>query len=125
VGIIVKRLTLGYNLAMKDIKLTENERAAISRFKEILTEKYRIRDFRIFGSKVRGDASPESDIDVMIEIDDYGLEIESEIRNLAFEINLEYDCLITTTIFSRKELVEGPLSESPLYKTIELEGVRV
>jgi predicted nucleotidyltransferase len=110
---------------MKDIKLTDNERAAVLRFKEVLTMKYNILDFCIFGSKARGDASPESDIDIMIEIEDNRPEIASEIRNLAFEINLDYDCFITTTIFSRKELEEGPLSESPLYKTIEMEGVRV
>jgi predicted nucleotidyltransferase len=110
---------------MKDIKLTDNERAAVLKFKEVLTIKYNILDFRIFGSKARGDASPESDIDIMIEIEDYRPDIAYEIRNLAFEINLEYDCFITTTIFSRKELEEGPLSESPLYKTIGMEGVRV
>jgi uncharacterized protein len=110
---------------MKDINLTNNERAAVLRFKEVLTIKYNILDFCIFGSKARGDASPESDIDIMIEIEDYRPDIAYEIRNLAFEINLEYDCFITTTIFSRKELEEGPLSESPLYKTIGMEGVRV
>lgn len=110
---------------MKEIKLTDNERDAVLRFKEILTIKYNILDFFIFGSKARGDASPESDIDIMIEVEDYRPEIVSEMRNIAFEINLEYDCFITTTIFSRKELEEGPLSESPLYKTIEKEGIRV
>jgi len=110
---------------MKDIKLTNNERAAVLRFKEALTAKYNILDFCIFGSKARGDDSPESDIDIMIEIEDYRPEIANEIRNLAFEINLDYDCFITTTIFSKKELEEGPLSESPLYKIIEMEGVRV
>jgi uncharacterized protein len=110
---------------MKDIKLTDNEIVAVLRFKEVLQDKFDILDFRVFGSKARGDASQESDIDIMIEIEDYSPEIASEIRNIAFEINLNYDCLITTTIFSRKELEEGPLSESPLYKTIELEGVKV
>jgi uncharacterized protein len=110
---------------MKDMRLAENEKAAVLKFKEVLTIKYNILDFRVFGSKARGDASQESDIDVMIEIEDYGFETASEIRRLAFEINLDYDCFITTTIFSRKELEEGPLSESPLYKTIALEGVRV
>lgn len=110
---------------MKDLKLTENEKAAVLRFKEVLMGKYSILDFCIFGSKARGEASLESDIDIMIEIDDNRPGIASEIRDLAFEINLEYDCLITTTIFSKKELEEGPLSESPLYKSIEMEGMRV
>jgi len=110
---------------MKDIKLTENEKAAVLRFKEVLMGKHTILDFCIFGSKARGDASLESDIDIMIEIDDNRPEIASEIRNVALEINIEYDCFITTTIFSKRELEEGPLSESPLYKSIEMEGMRV
>jgi len=36
---------------------------------------------------------------------------------------LAYDCLISVVIFSRWEVEEGPLSESPLYKRILKEGV--
>lgn len=103
----------------------ENERAAISKLKDALMERFNIIDFRIFGSKAKGDASPESDIDVMIELEDYTPEIESEIDNLVFEINLAYDCFISTIFFSKKELEEGPLKESPLYKAIEKEGIKV
>jgi len=110
---------------MQNIKMRENEKVAVLRLKEALKEKLKILDFRIFGSKARGDASPDSDIDVMIEIENYTPEIESAIDDLVFEINLAHDCFISVIIFSRKELKEGPLGESPLYRVIEEEGVRV
>jgi predicted nucleotidyltransferase len=110
---------------MQNIKMRENEKVAVLRLKKALTEKFEILDFCIFGSKARGDASPDSDIDVMIEIENYTPEIESAIDDLVFEINLAHDCFISVIIFSRKELKEGPLGESPLYRVIGEEGVRV
>ncbi len=110
---------------MKTIGLSENERAALSKLKKALEGRFELIDFRIYGSKARGEASPESDIDVMIEIEDYNPVAESEIDDVVFKINLEFDCFISTVIFSRKELEEGPLGESPLYRVIEREGIKV
>ncbi len=107
------------------IKLLENEKIAVSKLKESLMEKFKLFDFRVFGSKARGNASSDSDIDVMIEIEDYNPSVESAIDDIVFEINLKFDCFISTIIFSKKELEEGPLSESPIYKIIQKEGVRV
>ncbi len=59
----------------------------------------------------------------MIELEDCSPTIESEIDDLIFQLNIRYDCLITAVYFSRKELEEGPLSESPLYKTILSDGI--
>ena len=100
-----------------------NERKALSTLKDLLEKKYDLRDFRIYGSKAKGSDSPESDVDVMIELEDLSPIIESEIDDLIFRLNIRYDCLITAVYFSRKELEEGPLSESPLYKTILCDGI--
>ncbi len=53
---------------MKTIELLDSERAALSELKRKLEERFELIDFRIFGSKARGEAAPDSDIDVMIEI---------------------------------------------------------
>jgi len=110
---------------MKKSMLNENEEKAVLRLKAVLKEKIKLIDFRLFGSRARGDASPDSDIDIMIEVEEYTPAIESLIDDIVFETNLAYDCFISTVIFSKKELEEGPLDESPLYKAIEKEGVRV
>jgi len=64
---------------MKEIKLKENERVAVSKLKETLGERFSVLDFCVFGSRARGDSLPESDIYVMIEIENYTPEIESAI----------------------------------------------
>ncbi len=105
--------------------LTENERAALSKLKKALSERSDLIDFRVFGSKARGEAVAESDVDVMIELEDYNPSTESEIDEIVFKINLEFDCFISTVIFGRRELEEGPLGESPLYRVIAREGIAV
>jgi len=110
---------------MKTSCLSENENAALSKLKKALTDRSDLIDFRVFGSKARGDAVPGSDVDVMIEIEDYNPVTESEIDEIVFQINLEFDCFISAVIFGRRELEEGPLGESPLYRVIEREGIAV
>lgn len=107
------------------MKLKDKEAKAVLSLKEMLEERIHILDFRVFGSKARGDALPDSDIDVMIEVEEYLPEIESAIDDLVYEINLDYDCFISVIIFSKKEIEEGPMSESQIYKAIEREGIRV
>ena len=110
---------------MKTSGLLENERAALSKLKKALEERFNLIDFRVFGSKARGEATTESDVDVMIEIEDYNPLTESAIDEMVFKLNLEYDCFISAVIFGRRELEECPLGESPLYRVIEREGIRV
>lgn len=110
---------------MKSINLKQNEKDAVAELKNELQKRFNILNFCIFGSKARGDASPESDIDIMIEVEDYTHEVESKIDDIVYEINIAHDCFISATIFGKEELTEGPLGESPLYKVIEREGVKV
>jgi uncharacterized protein len=105
--------------------LLTREREALEQLKKTVSDRYHLCDFRIFGSKARGNAAPDSDIDVMLELDEYTPAIESAIDDIVFKINLAYDCFISTVIFGKKELEDGPMTESPLYRIIEREGIRV
>jgi len=100
-----------------------NEKKALKELQENLQNYYSLVDFKLYGSKSRGTDQPQSDLDVMIILEDLSPEIESEIDDLIFEINLKYDCLITSLYFSRNELEYGALSESPIYKKIKQEGI--
>lgn len=110
---------------MKKLTLKKSEERSLRALKEELSRKFNVVDLRLFGSKVRGEDTPESDIDVMIELDECNPDIKSKIYDIVFEINLENYTFISTTIFSKKEIEDGPLSESPIYKTILREGAHI
>lgn len=105
------------------MKLAENEERALKELREELFAKYRIIDIRLYGSKARGEGREDSDLDIMIEIPEYDRAVVAEIDDIIYRINLEHDVFISALIFGRDELEEGPMSEAPIYKVIQREGV--
>ncbi len=105
------------------MKLAENEERALKELHDSLYEKYSILDIRLFGSKAREKGRQDSDLDVMIEIPDYDRAIVEEIDDIIYKINLEYDVFISAIIFGKNEIEQGPMSEAPIYKVIQREGI--
>ena len=107
------------------MKLKDNEEKALKRLREELFARYPIIDYRLYGSKARGEGREDSDLDVMIELPDYDRAVVEEIDDTVYRINLEYDVFISALVFGKDELEKGPMSESPIYKTIQREGVPI
>jgi len=105
------------------MKLTQNEERALKQLREELFAKYPIVDIRLYGSKARGAGREDSDLDIMIEIPDYDQAMVAEIDDVIYQINLKHDVFISALVFGKDELEDGPMSEAPIYKVIQREGV--
>ena len=105
--------------------LTNDERKALESLKNMISQKYKLVDFVLYGSKASGSDTEESDIDVMVELEEESRAVRWDIYSMAAEINIVFGCVISPVLFSRKELEEGPLDESPIYKRISEEGIRI
>jgi predicted nucleotidyltransferase len=105
------------------MKLAENEERALEELRQELFAKYRIIDIRLYGLKARGEGREDSDLDIMIEIPEYDGAMVAEIDDIIYRINLEHDVFISALVFGKDELEEGPMSEAPIYKVIQREGV--
>jgi uncharacterized protein len=79
----------------------------------------------VFGSRARGEASPDSDLDLFIEVSELDDEIRQQIQLVAWEESLENGVVISTFIASTDSLVNSPLAANPLLKAIELDGIVV
>src|SRR5438876_12126834 len=84
-------------------------------------------DVRLFGSEARGDATPESDIDVLVvvEPDDQRAALETRIVDIAFDVNIERNVfispmVITTAILSHPVWRETPFIEPVLRERLAL-----
>ncbi len=90
-----------------------------------LSEVVHLIDFRVFGSRARGDEDEYSDMDVFIEVESINKELKGIIRNVVWEVGFEYSIYISPLIFTRYEIEDSPLRGSPIVKNINEEGVKV
>jgi uncharacterized protein len=76
-----------------------------------------------FGSRTRGEATWESDLDVCVVLETVDAETRRVISDLAWEIGFDHDVVVSSILFSRNMFEQGPASASPLVHTILEEGV--
>lgn len=78
----------------------------------------------LYGSEARGDARPDSDIDLLILVDTDKLSYNEKDRIIApfYEIELETGIIISTLIMPRKDWENRPLL-TPFQYNINKEGI--
>jgi len=105
-------------ISQKDLQTARKLKERVSKMTPLI-------DFRLFGSRARGDADEYSDMDIFMEFETVDKELKNRIKNAAFELSLETGIVVTTLLFSRYEIEESPLRSSPIIRVIMDEGVPV
>ncbi len=90
--------------------------------KEKLSEIVDLIDFRVFGSRARGDMEEDSDMDVFVEVESLNKELRERIFEVVWEVGFENNIVISSLIFTRDEVENSPLKVSPIVKNIFEEG---
>src|SRR4030066_1264145 len=88
------------------------------KLKERLSEIVQLIDFRVFGSRARGNADEYSDMDVFLEVESLDKNLKERISDIAWEVGFENYIIISTLIFTRGEIENSPLRASPIVHNI-------
>ena len=82
-------------------------------------------DVRLFGSEARGDALPESDIDVLIVVqpDAARAALEDRVIDIAFDVNLEFGVYISPRVLTPGILNDPVWRETPFIQNVARESV--
>jgi len=82
-----------------------------------------LRDIILFGSRARGDSSPDSDYDILALIDKETKEIEEKIFATSCEIGWRHNVIIT--VFVHNKAYFDKKKYEPLFMNIRKEGVHI
>ena len=96
----------------------------VKELKTKISDKYEPYEVRIFGSSASGSRRADSDIDVFVRLPEVNRQIEEDLFDIAYELELKYDCLIDLIVFS-DDALKGKYAETPIYQKILSEGVTV
>ncbi len=77
----------------------------------------------LFGSKVRGDFGPESDIDllVLLRVKDY--KAQDKVFSILVDVELATDTALSPVVYFRRRYERSKRLGSPFIKTVEKEGI--
>ena len=80
----------------------------------------------LYGSEARGDARPDSDIDVLILLDGdkRDLHLESDMSGALYEVELSSGVLISPMIMLRSQWEHRPF-KTPFYINVMNEGIKL
>jgi uncharacterized protein len=115
-----------YGFQQKKDELSEPVRLLLLRCVEALRRDYPGTRIVLYGSQARGEATPESDVDMLILLDsDVSSQERVQIHDRLYEIGLDSDMVISAVITSVLHW-ERPISRAtPLYQAVQSEGILV
>lgn len=67
-----------------------------------------LRELRLFGSKATGDARPDSDLDVLVVVENERARAEDLAIDIAFDINVASDLYISPRLVTAESLADPP-----------------
>jgi predicted nucleotidyltransferase len=105
--------------------LNPRDRQVVQTFKQRIQTLTLVKQVVVFSSRARGCHSPDSDLDIFVEIPDVTPELRQKIYTTAWEVGFDYGLVISTFLASTASLISGPLVANPLLKVIKEEGVVV
>lgn len=98
----------------------------INNILELANRKYPLSEVYLFGSRARGDATNDSDWDVLLLLDyaNLNFEIETQILDDFYELELETGELISPIIYLKSDW-ENKKQYTSIYQSIKNEGIKL
>jgi len=101
------------------------EKNVLDTFKLLLIKRIKLHYLVLFGSRARGDADQDSDMDVLVVVDELTKKVENYISDCAWEACFEHGIVMVPIVFSADEWNSGPERSSLLAEAVKLEGISI
>ena len=113
---------------MKTVQhLTDEEWQVAMEFVERVRQQFdgQLVSIVLFGSRARGEAKSDSDMDVLVVMSSADPEVRRQIRYLAVEVWLEYGVYLSTRVWSQTHWHKLEELQTLLYQNIRRDGINL
>jgi predicted nucleotidyltransferase len=106
--------------------LTEEESQAISRLKEKLQGELSVKKLILFGSKARGDYTRDSDVDLLVLVEDPKTpETRERLSNIQFDVIMEFLDVPLMCVLENHSTWENKLEWVSIRSNVLKEGIEI
>jgi predicted nucleotidyltransferase len=82
-----------------------------------------LQTLKLFGSWARGDATPDSDMDVLVVVLANRIEAEDAVIDIAFDVNLAHGVYISPRVIEQATLEHPVWRITPFVQAMERDGI--
>ena len=111
------------------MEMNEKDKALIVEFKNRLSSdlKAQLKQVIIYGSRAKGDASEDSDLDVIALVENKTPVIDSALNDLIYQIMWDHDFspIISLKVFGESEFHDALKRGFSYYRNVQQEGIAV
>jgi hypothetical protein len=109
------------------LQLTDAEQAWLDAYRKALEEKHpgAVHEMLIYGSKARGQAHAESDLDVLLIAKNEAGKLKRELRMIGYMLAATADVLPSILAYTEEEWEKRKKSGSTFRQAVERDAVRV
>jgi len=104
-------------------RMNRHDQRIFTQFVTLVRQQFPDARIWAFGSRAKGTATEESDLDVCVVLHTLNTAIDKQICEDAWQVGFDHDLVISTVTYSTEEFERGPCSQSSLVHTILTQGV--
>lgn len=109
------------------MKLTAEEEQWLKDYRQILARQFPelVERIVVFGSKARGTATANSDLDILVLIQEGDWKLKDLITAPGYELSLGTEVVPSLMVYTREEWEQLRRDEAPFWQTVNRDGVVV